>query len=852
MRLSKLKVSRKPIKAQNGYQAYNPSTFDPNKQSAMSNDEFGQASSPQQNFDLAKTGVDLGKTKTPDLSKQTIDMSKSSKPGSLSPKSMDYSGLATTGMAMGVGAIEKQQASLAAVDKAPSLGGEMGKGALKGGAMVAPMALNPMMLAATGGLSALAVPAAAGIGAAVNYFTGNKKIDEFNKDKAARKSLADQALVQRINQASQYNQMDATNRGYSAQGTNMSSFYGKHGGKLMKCAIGGKIYKEGGSLNPVASDTKLALGRTHEQGGIKMSQNAEIEGGETVVNKGDHTLVVSNNLVNPETGRTFAKDDLKLAKLQSKYEKSMSPLSRNSLKVVQAKRDRLHDMQQEMNGDASDQEMAQNGGKVRPINILTKPVKTSPRPATHFAKDGMKLYGDGGKVTDEEIMQMAEYEEANKGGKGGGSNWGTNDPSIKTKEDAVKYYKEKYLPMVKNFPEPLQKRALQQAINTGDPFGIGLTAAGIYDEKGNPSKDSGLKDSRATNRGLKMNEAIYNKRLKIINEQYEKDPEGFTQKFDKAVDYHYANATQKGSKTPLNKAYPGFYEGYSKLARATAAKQGTNPINFSAVAQNNNTTLPGVNAPATTSSTPQTQTSTSTDVPVTTPSLTGDKLRTAWNKTKEVGEAALPGLQRAGKLASYAAPGLAQYYANKADMARQKGMKIPDAPQQGFVNLAKQNMEADRAAVRKQQADFNAGVTGSLADSQTAQLLKANMASKAGDALVKINQDQRNANIATANQQTQVNLGIDAANKEGKYKQTYSQLEKDIDLSRRRAGNVSELSANLRDVQNTNRQERYSDMDASIKVAGLDERGQAYLDRQKANPRNFWMGKRGGKLTKLK
>jgi hypothetical protein len=749
MRLTKnTRLDKKPYKANNGYAAYNPTTFDPNKQISLNEQEFGITPSSVQtlNTGVAPQGGQSalrleGAKTTPDLSGQKIDFNKSSSGASaMSPKSFDYSGLATTGMAMGVGAIENQQASLAAVDKAPSLGGEMGKGALKGASMVAPIALNPAMLTATGGLSSIAVPIAAGAGFITNYFTGNKKIDEFNKDKAARKSLADQALVQRTNQASQYNQMYAANRGYSAQGTNMSSFYGKHGGKLMKCATGGKIYKEGGSLNPVASDTKLALGRTHEQGGIKMSPDAEIEGGETVVNKGDHTLVVSDNLVNPETGRTFAKDDLKLARLQSKYEKSTSPLSRNSLKVVQAKRDKLHNMQQEMNGDASDQQMAHNGGKMRPINILTKPVKTSPRPATHFAKDGMKLYGKGGK--DYRNIPMGIFGET---------------PSSPAKDKT-----EDFVTRKANF---------------------GYT-------KGDAPQWT------TTEKGGKMH----------------KSPEG---------DYHITAEGKKlfrpvGSKTWQDRAvFPEKIEP-KEIKTPSALKNDPFPVNAKVPEKEITTSKPELNV-------------------------------------RRVGEAVLPGLQRAGKLASYAAPGLAQYYANKADIARQQGMKIPDAPQQGFVNLAKQNMEADRAAIRKQQADYNAGVTGSLADSQTAQLLKANMASKAGDALVKINQDQRNANIETANRQTQVNLGIDAANKEGKYKQAYSQLEKDVDLSRRKAGNVSELSANLRDVQNTNRQERYSDMDAAIKVAGLDERGVKYLDSIGANPRTFWRGyKKGGKLTKLR
>lgn len=754
MKLTKnTRLGKKPYKANNGYAAYDPTTFDPNKQISLNEQEFGITPSSVQtlNTGVAPQGGQSalrleGAKTTPDLSGQKIDFNKSSSGASaMSPKSFDYSGLATTGMAMGVGAIDKQQASLAAVDKAPSLGGEMGKGALKGAATVTPMALNPMMLAATGGLSALAVPAAAGIGAAVNYFTGNKKIDEFNKDKAARKSLADQALVQRTNQASQYNQMDATNRGYSAQGTNMSSFYGKHGGKLMKCAIGGKIYKEGGSLNPVASDTKLALGRTHEQGGIKMSQNAEIEGGETVVNKGDHTLVVSNNLVNPMTGRTFAKDDLKLARLQSKYEKSSSPLSRNSLKVVQAKRDRLHDMQQEMNGDASDQDMAQNGGKVRPINILTKPVKTSPRPATHFAKDGMKLYGKGGK--DYRNIPMGIFGET---------------PSSPAKDKT-----EDFVTRKANF---------------------GYT-------KGDAPQWT------TTEGGGKMH----------------KSPEG---------DYHITKDGNKlfrpvGSKTWEARAvFPEKIEP-KEIKTPVALKSDPFPVNAKVPEKEITTSKPELNV-------------------------------------RRVGEAALPGLQRVGKLASYAAPGLAQYYANKADIARQKGMKIPDFKERRFEVLAKQSAEVDKSAVRKQQADFNAGVTGSLADSQTAQLLKANMASKAGDALVKINQDQRNANIATANQQTQLNLGIDAANKEGKYEQAYSQLEKDIDLSRRKAGNVAELSANMQQVQDVDRREKWADADTLVKIAGLDERGINYLDRIGANPAGHYTGRKllisrnGGKLTKLR
>ena len=330
MKLTKnTRLSKKPFKANNGYAAYNPGTFDPNKQVALNEQEFGVTPSSVQtiNTGVAPQGGQSalrleGAKATPDLSGQKIDFNKSSSGSALSPKSFDYSGLATTGMAMGVGAIEKQQASLEAVGKAPSLSGEMGKGALKGASYIAPVALNPEMLIATGGLSALAVPVAAGIGAGVNYVTGNKKINAFNsaKETARKNFLSSQESFAKQN--SQYNMLDAVNRGYSTQGSNMSSFYKN----------GGVVYKQGGSLNPISSDTKLAVGRSHEQGGIKMSKDAEIEGGETVVDKGDHALVVSDNLINPKTGRTFAKDDLRLAKLARKYEGATTQLAKNSLK----------------------------------------------------------------------------------------------------------------------------------------------------------------------------------------------------------------------------------------------------------------------------------------------------------------------------------------------------------------------------------------------------------------------------------------------------------------------------------------------------------------------------------------
>jgi hypothetical protein len=817
---------------------------------------------------------------------------------------------------------------------------------MSGFASTAGIGLNPATLAATGGLSALLPVATGAIGGTIGFFKGKGEEDAYDKQKRLEAEQEKASRQQAYNSSKQYNQADATNRGFLTGGTQQSSFYGKNGGV---------IRKEGGELHSISKNTKLAVGQSHENGGIKLDAESEIEGGETLVDKGDHTLVVSDNLVNPMSGNTFAKDDLKLAKSLSKFEGKTSNLAKNSIKQINAKREILHNMQQKMNGDNTDEEqnqnMAENGMKlnnigiagqgntseditykadipiagrpspirfapkeVKKLNMLSKPVQY-PVPlkpqVPNYAKDGMKMYKNGGEITDEEIGKMADYEEANKGGKGGGSNWGTNNANITTREQAIKYYKDNYLPKIKNFPKELQKRAFQQAVNTGDPYGMSLTAAGIYDDKGTPSKNSGLKDSRSVNRGLNQNENIYTKRLSEINTQYEKDPKGFTERFDKAVDYHYSNATQKGSQIPLNKAYPNFYEGYTKMFRednknstiqsipstsnmktttsggrtytggsgtlynvntkgekftqspkgqwvktdkfpdsvekqfSTTSTSNNSPVDFSVVGKKDNTAIPSVNAAATVAKPINRLSST----------LQAEAEGGGYNSEKPVRDysSLKSGAGSLAKLATYTAPAIMDYANQQKNIARLRDMKTPEAPQQGFVNLAKQNMEVDKADIRKQQANYNAGLSGTLADSQSAALMKANIAEKSASALAGVNQAQRNANVQTANQQTELNMGIDARNKAGKYGQAQQQLEKDVDISNRTADVNSKLMSDFRNVQNTYRQEKYADAALDVDLAGMSDKARAEFDRSTKARGHYgrYIVKNGGKLSNL-
>jgi hypothetical protein len=111
-------------------------------------------------------------------------------------------------------------------------------------------------------------------------------------------------------------------------------------------------YTDGGQLSSLDSTTVLAKGNTHAQGGIDIGNNAEIENGETVKDTGAELMVMSNNLKNPATGNTFAKDDSKLAKQVGKLEGSKKNSDINTIKLLNRKRGLLENMQQIMNGDS--------------------------------------------------------------------------------------------------------------------------------------------------------------------------------------------------------------------------------------------------------------------------------------------------------------------------------------------------------------------------------------------------------------------------------------------------------------------------------------------------------------------
>jgi hypothetical protein len=196
-----------------------------------------------------------------------------------------------------------------------------------------------------------------------------------------------------------------------------------------------------------------------------------------------------------------------------------------------------------------------NKGVTVPTSPNNKPKEEEPQKGSFndiYGKNHMTYVDVAEKHTgntDELLSKFADWEKKNEGGNGGGYNWGTNDPSIDTKEKAIAKYKKEYLPMVKDLPEGVKNIGLQQAINIGDPWGAALTAAGVYDEKGN-SSTAGV---RGDNRRAKNQESIYKANQKAVFDSYNKDPEAFKQRYSKAVKYHYDNAKPIGSSNVSDK-----------------------------------------------------------------------------------------------------------------------------------------------------------------------------------------------------------------------------------------------------------------------------------------------------------
>ncbi len=83
---------------------------------------------------------------------------------------------------------------------------------------------------------------------------------------------------------------------------------------------GGLIPVKGGILKKLSSTGLQAIGNTHDEGGIMLDENTEIENNEGIHDMNNEVVISSDILKNEKTGKSFAKDMTRLERDKGHYE----------------------------------------------------------------------------------------------------------------------------------------------------------------------------------------------------------------------------------------------------------------------------------------------------------------------------------------------------------------------------------------------------------------------------------------------------------------------------------------------------------------------------------------------------
>jgi hypothetical protein len=252
------------------------------------------------------------------------------------------------------------------------------------------------------------------------------------------------------------------------------------------------------------------------------------------------------------------------------------------------------------------------------------------------------------------IDWMADYEQegssaGTQGYVGGGKNWGTNlneyntgkkdakgkpiMQKIGSKEDAIKYYYEKYWPRVKDLPPALRTRALQMAVNMGDPYGELMTAGSSF--KGvEPFSPEDRIATRSQRKDLSPDQFTgddWKNRQAQVLAAYNANPTEFMKNLD-AEQNRYYNQGLQGVNDKEKNFLTGYYKGVGNIANEYLQPYFTK---FTGVGSTNTTqaapasTVPTMSGPTGSATTESTSVDTPPNVPESTttttvpPSMTG-------------------------------------------------------------------------------------------------------------------------------------------------------------------------------------------------------------------------------------
>jgi hypothetical protein len=163
--------------------------------------------------------------------------------------------------------------------------GNVGGSALSSAGTAAGIALNPAVLGATGGLSLLAIPLAAGIGALKarkENKASQEEADRLQREQAAIRGSYQSAFVN--------SRLTGADTGFGLNSsTNMNNQFTN---QYQVARTGGVKKVPGGQIVPIeGTDAVEFKGRSHENGGVTIDKNTEVEGGETM----DQVAMNNNN-----------------------------------------------------------------------------------------------------------------------------------------------------------------------------------------------------------------------------------------------------------------------------------------------------------------------------------------------------------------------------------------------------------------------------------------------------------------------------------------------------------------------------------------------------------------------------
>lgn len=129
-------------------------------------------------------------------------------------------------------------------------------------------------------------------------------------------------------------------------------------------------HADGGYLNPLASDTVKAEGATHEQGGITLANNDEVE---------DQEIIKGNKVYSDQLkvgNKTYAEIAEKLSKKKGKFEEGLTSgnyrdrnTSERSINNIDNKLANLFDLQEASKFPVREEKRFDNGGKLDAIKV---------------------------------------------------------------------------------------------------------------------------------------------------------------------------------------------------------------------------------------------------------------------------------------------------------------------------------------------------------------------------------------------------------------------------------------------------------------------------------------------------